>query len=176
HDWIDKGTDRYIRALPELRRLISRRFKVCFTPWGKEVERSRQLISELQCDDLVEWVGPFGRVHLARWLSAADVVFDQLAFPSFSGITPRALACGVPVIAAYEHSTLAWMFPEPAPVLAARSTAEVVKQTVIAIEPAFRANYTRQARAWVESYHSSSQVVQKMLAVYACLIKELNSG
>jgi glycosyltransferase involved in cell wall biosynthesis len=174
HDWIDKGVDKYIRILPRLRKILGNKFKVCFTPWGKEVQKSRQLIAELDCDDLVMWVGPFGRVQFARWLSSADVVFDQVAYPSFSGLTPRALSCGVPVISSYQHQAIAWMFPEPAPVLAASTEDEILSQISKALEPDFREIYRVQARAWVEKYHSSKQVTDKLVGTYRRLLNGCN--
>lgn len=172
HDWIDKGVDKYIRIIPKLRADLGSRFKVCFTPWGKEVQRSRALIKDLACEDLVAWVGPFGRVQFARWLSSADVVFDQVAYPSFSGLTPRALSCGVPVIASYQHETIAWMFPEPAPVLAASTENEILAQIAKALAPEFRETYRAEARMWVEKFHSSKQVTAKLIEAYRRLLVE----
>ena len=166
HDWDEKGVDQYIRAIPKLRGILGNKFKVCFTPWGKEVDRSRRLISELDCDDLTEWVGPFGRVRFVRWMSASDIVFDQLAYPSFSGITPRALSCGVPVVAAYESDIMRFMFSEPAPVLAAQSPDDIVEQVLRAIRPGFRKDYGAKARAWIERYHSSETMLTHMLGAY----------
>ena len=170
HDWVDKGTDRYIRAIPELARALETPFTVCFTPWGKEIERSKQLIRELGCEDRVRWVGPFGRVQLARRLRESDVVFDQLAYPSFSGLTPRALSCGTPVIAAYEPAGMAWMFSEAAPVLAARSVDDLVRQTLRAIDPGFARRYRTEARTWIERHHSRERVVRALLGAYERLV------
>ncbi|MDD5680367.1 MAG: glycosyltransferase [Candidatus Omnitrophica bacterium] len=172
HDWIDKGTDKYIRAIPELRQRIGRKFKVCFMPWGQEVEKSRKLISALGCEDLVSWVGPFGGAQFKYWLSAADVVFDQIAYSSFSGITPRALAAGTPVIISYDQGVGSWMFPEPPPLLPAWSTEDIVKQTLIAISPGFRQGYKEQAQSWIQRYHSSEKVVKQMCDAYNAIMPQ----
>ena len=68
HDWNVKGTDIYIRALPALREKLGSTFKICFVPWGKQIRDSKKLIKDLGCEDLVEWVGPFGRLRLIRWM------------------------------------------------------------------------------------------------------------
>ncbi len=166
HDWSEKGTDRYIRALPLLRKALGNRFKVCFTPWGQEVDRSKRLISELGCDDLVRWVGPFGRIMFNHWLAAADIVFDQLRFSSFSGTTPRSLACGVPVIVRYDHQVCKWMFPDPPPVLTAETSEEIVSQTIRALDGKFRQEYRVQARDWIKKHHSVEVLLDKLLGVY----------
>lgn len=172
HDWDEKGTDRYIRALPALRSQVSGRFKACFMPWGKEIARSKALIRELGVEDLVEWVGPFARVAFARWIGAADVIWDQLVYSSFSGLGPRAMAAGTPVVAAYVHEGLAWMFPEPAPILAASSVDDVTRQTLRALGPGFRANYRQDAQRWIAKYHSGSLVASKLIEAYRQVIDE----
>ena len=170
HDWKEKGTDKYILALPLLRKALGNRFKVCFMPWGKELENSRRLIADLGCEDLVEWVGPFGQVWFSRWLISADVIFDQLSYESFSGLTPRALACGVPVIARYNPGSMEWMFPEPAPVLNAENEEDILHQTLTALQPGYREGYQIKAREWVMKYHSSKHVLDELLTVYKDLI------
>jgi glycosyltransferase involved in cell wall biosynthesis len=171
HDWVDKGVDRYLRALPALKAALGSGFRACFTPWGREIERSKALIAELGCEDIVKWVGPFGAVQFARWLSAADVVWDQVAYPSFSGMTPRALACGTPVIAAFDPAGMAWMFAEPAPVLNARTAEAIAAQTLKALAPGFRQAYRQKARGWIEKYHSSARVTKKLLHAYAAVLE-----
>jgi glycosyltransferase involved in cell wall biosynthesis len=172
HDWVDKGTDRYIRAIPALQEHLGCTFKVCFMPWGKELERSRQLINDLGCNHLVAWVGPFGRVSFARWITAADVVFDQVAYPAFSGITPRALACGVPVIACFDPAGSAWMFEEEAPVLTARTERDIVQNTLTAVAAGFRERYSVQARAWFLKHHSSKRNLILMLQAYRSALEQ----
>ncbi|MFH0732514.1 MAG: hypothetical protein V2A72_06295 [Candidatus Omnitrophota bacterium] len=166
HDWQEKGVNRYIKILPRLRELIKGKFRVFFIPWGKEIQKSKHLINELGCNDLVEWVGPFGRVKLAQWLSAADVVLDQLVYPSFSGVTPRALACGAAVIVNYKPGDMDITFPEPPPVLSAQTEDEIIEQLFVALRPGFVSDHREKARFWIEKYHSSKQTLERMLAVY----------
>ena len=172
HDWIDKGTDRHIRAIPRLREFLGDDFKVCFTPWGREIERSRELIRELGVEDQVAWIGPFGRVQLVRWLSAADVVLDQLTYESFSGITPRALACGAPIVAAYSPDSMRWMFPDAAPILAAKTTDEIVQQVRTACEPGFLEQHRDAARRWIETWHGSDGITQQLLDAYGASLPD----
>lgn len=166
HDWVDKGVDRYIRALPGLREALGSRFKVVFTPWGRQIDASKALIRELGCEDLVTWQGPFGRVKLARWLASADVVFDQLTYNAFSGLTPRSLACGVPVISGYSPENASPFFQEPAPVLFAADEEDILRHVVDSQKTGFYAEYREKARGWTEKYHASNLVVSTLANAY----------
>lgn len=170
HDWLEKGTDIYIRVLPKLRAKLGTCFKVFFMPWGKEVDSSRKLIAGLGCEDLVAWVGPFCQTWFSRWLAASDIIFDQLVYASFSGLSPRALACGVPVVGRYDPGRMAWMFPEPAPVLNATTEDEVFAQVIKALEPGFRKRYQVEAPAWIKRHHSADQTLTSLLEVYQRLM------
>lgn len=172
HDWEEKGTDRYIRALPALAAQLPGRWKACFMNWGKETERSKALVRELGVERYVEWVGPFARVAFARWIGAADVIWDQLMYASFSGLGPRAMAAGTPVVAAYADEGLAWMFPEPAPILAAQTVDDVVRQTLRAVAPGFGSEYQAEARQWIAKYHSGALGTAKLLEAYEKVIAE----
>lgn len=170
HDWVEKRVDIHIRAIPGLRAALGDQFKVLFMPWGKEVARSRQLIHSLGCDDVVEWIGPFGHVWFARWLAAADLILDQMAYPSFSGTTPRALAFGVPVIVRYDPTITTSAFEAHAPVLAARTSEEVTAQALRALDPEFRLDYSGRARQWYATHHSSAVLVEAVLRKYGELL------
>ena len=170
HDWIDKGVDKHIRMLPALRQAIGEDFKVLFMPWGKEIDRSKELIRKLNCQDNVDWVGPFGRVWFRRWLTAVDVVLDQMTYESFGGITPQALACGVPVIVQYSDQKSSWMFGESPPLLKAETEDDIVRQVKIALKPNFKQNFGPIARNWVKKNHSSTTTIEELLRIYSKLI------
>lgn len=172
HDWYEKGVERYIAALPVLRQALGNNFKVLFMEYGNEIARSRRFIKALGCADRVVWKGPFGQVLYSRWLRAADVVFDQLQFASFSGTTPRGLAAGVPVIVNYDPQGGKWMFPEPPPVLAAQTVSDVVRRTLEALQPGFKDEYREKARAWACKHHSAQKTTDTQLHTYKRLLVE----
>ena len=170
HDWNVKGVDKYIRALPGLREKLGSTFKVCFIPWGEQIRDSKNLIKDQGCEDLVEWVGPFGRVWFRRWMYAADVIFDQLAYDAFGVTAPQAMACGVPVMIRYDEETISWMYGALPPALKADSEESVVRQTLQAIKPEFREKYKIEAKEWIRKYHSAEKTTNDLLNVYKTVI------
>ena len=171
HDWIVKGTDKYIRALPLLREKLGNTFKVCFVPWGEQISESKRLIKNLGCEDLVEWVGPFGRVWFRRWMYAADVVFDQIAYDAFGVTAPQAMACGTPVIIRYDDETIKWMYGALPPALKADSEEGIVSQTLRAIDPEFREKYKKEAKEWIRKFHSAEKTTTDLLKVYITIME-----
>ncbi|MFN7621767.1 MAG: glycosyltransferase, partial [Acidobacteriota bacterium] len=89
-----------------------------------------------------------------------------LVYSAFSGLTPRAMACGTPVISGYDPADHTAFFAEPAPVLLARTEDEIVAEVMRALEPGFRESYRKTARAWIEKYHSSELVVTELTSAY----------
>ncbi len=166
HDWEVKGTDRYIRALPALVAAIGRDFRVITTAYGKEVDRSKALAEELGVADLIVWVEPLNRVQLLRHMKAVDVVFDQLAVPAFGGTAPQSMALGVPVIMSYDPAVTEWIIREPAPILAAGTTEEIVAAVSRALDPSWRRDYRAAAQRWYQTHHSSACVVELHAQAY----------
>lgn len=171
HDWKIKGTDLYIRALPDLQRVFqSKRIVVIFAPWGQEMEKSRSLIRELGCEDLVVWEGPFNRHNLIRMMAAADAVLDQLTLPHFGATAPEAIACGTPVLMSYKQESTAWIVTRPAPIFAVHSVQEIVDALQKAVDPMFLKNYRREAEEWISECHHSGLIVEKHLRAYRAVL------
>ncbi|OHB69190.1 MAG: hypothetical protein A2V70_02125 [Planctomycetes bacterium RBG_13_63_9] len=167
HEWEIKGTDAYLRALPALRQAIGCSFKVILTKWGREIEESRNLIRQLGAEDLVVWVEPLPRIKLISTLKSVDVLFDQISLPHFGATAPEGIAAEVPVIMSYDPRSTAWIVPEPAPILSAWTVEDVVKDVLLAIDPAWLKDYKIRARDWFDRCHSSRLVVDGHLRTYA---------
>lgn len=166
HDWAIKGTDKYIRALPLLAAEIGRDFRVLMTRWGSQVEESVRLAEDLGVLDLIAWIEPLNRSEMIRLQKSVDVVFDQIALPHFGATAPQAIAAGVPVIMSYDPAFTRWIIPEPAPVLTAWTTQEILAGVRQALDPAWRAGYAVRAADWYGRFHSSDAVVHTLSRIY----------
>src|SRR5262245_23419484 len=171
HDWMIKGTDIYLRALPLIQARMSGRIVLVLVRWGSELEASRALIAELGCVDSVVWTPPLSRITLIKMMQAADVVLDQIALPHFGATAPQALAAGTPVISSYKPESTSWIVNEPAPILPAFSAEEVAQAVMLALTPEWRAKFDRRARHWVDVEHHQNRVVSEHLRVYRDILE-----
>lgn len=173
HDWLVKGTDKYIRALPGIAQAIGGDFMLLMTKWGAELEASMRLAKELGVYDKIKWIDPLPKRALARMQKSVDILFDQIALPHFGGTAPEGIAAGVPVIMSYDPNSTEWIIPEPAPILSAWTPEEIVERVRLALDPEWHAGYRVRAAEWFDRYHSSSVVVQRHLDVYAALLSPM---
>jgi glycosyltransferase involved in cell wall biosynthesis len=166
HDWEVKGIDVHLHALPLIRASVPGRVVLALIRWGLEVDKSRALIAQTECADLIVWLPPLSRISMIRMIRAADIVLDQMALPHFGATAPQALAAGTPVISSYKPESTTWIVDEPAPILPAFSATEVRDAVLKALDPAWRAEYSRRARYWVDKYHHPNRLVTEHLRVY----------
>jgi glycosyltransferase involved in cell wall biosynthesis len=167
HDWAAKGTDVHIRALPRILELLPGRVRLLMVPWGTQIEESRALIKELNCEHAVIWLErPLCRIGLIRHLQSADVVLDQMALPHFGGTAPQALAAGSPVVMSYRPESTEWIIKEPAPILPAFTPSEVADAVVTARDPVWLEDFRKRARAWVHDHHHHDRVTAGHLESY----------
>ena len=170
HDWAIKGTDQYIRALPELTKSLGRDFRVIMTRWGAELDKSIALAESLGVADLIVWSTPLSRRKLIKTLKSVDILFDQIALPHFGATAPEGIAVGIPVIMSYEPSSTEWLVAEPAPILTAHNAVEIAAQVLRALDSAWLADYRQRAAKWFDAHHSSRLVVQGHMDIYRRLI------
>jgi len=167
HDWGIKGSDRLLRAFAELVRTARPRALLVLFEWGAEVERSRALIRELGIGRNVRWLRPLPKLRLIDAYRATDVVLDQFLLGTFGAVAPEAMACGRPVVTAFDASVHQWCFPERPPVVDARTPEQIYTALErLAADAAERERLGRHGREWVERHHSWRLVVERHTAIY----------
>jgi glycosyltransferase involved in cell wall biosynthesis len=167
HNWGIKGSDIMLRAFAELVRQGPAESVLVLTEWGLELDRSRALIDELGIGGRIRWVKPLPKLQLIEAYRSADIVLDQFLIGTFGGIAPEAMACGRPVIMAYDAEVNAWAFPTPPPIVPARTVEELSRQLVrLGREPDERTRIGRAGRDWVERHHGWQLVADRQLKIY----------
>jgi glycosyltransferase involved in cell wall biosynthesis len=167
HNWDIKGSDIMLRAFAELVRQGPAESVLVLTEWGLELDRSRALIEELGIGGRVRWVKPLPKLQLIEAYRGADIVLDQFLIGTFGGIAPEAMACGRPVIMAYDAEVNDWAWPTPPPIVPARTVEELSSQlTRLVGDPEERGRIGQAGRDWVERHHGWRLVVDRELKIY----------
>lgn len=170
-DWAVKGNDRALHAFAALAKSGVTRPAFALTEWGVDLERSRVLVRSLGLEELVRWTPPFPKRRLVEAYRAADVVVDQFLIPTFGGIAPEAMACGRPVVTAYDPSLHAWCLEEDPPILPAATAAEAFEHLrSLALDEDDRGRIGRAGRAWVERHHGWRLVAERQARLYESLV------
>ncbi len=170
-DWAVKGNDRALRAFAALAGWGVVRPVLVLTEWGVDLERSRTLVRELGLEELVRWKPPYPKRQLVDAYREADVVVDQFLIPTFGGIAPEAMACGRPVVTAYEPALHSWCLDEDPPIFSATTVEEAFEHLrALAEDQEARARAGRAGRAWMERHHGWRLVAERQARLYESIV------
>lgn len=162
-NWTIKGNDKYLRAF---KRLIKRGCKatLLIPAWGQEVDRSKELCRSLEINEQVIWLKPLSERILLKYYQASDLVLDQFQLGVFGLITPKAMACGKPVLTSYYEYLNSWCFSEHPPVVPCREVEEIYERMVDLFNcRSTRIEIGRSARTWILREYSKSRVTRTLL-------------
>ena len=171
-DWVkgtgyaDKANDEFWKAIGMLKK-DGFRVGVIATDWGKNVAESRELTRTLGIEASVEWIPAQATLAFEKTFAQVDMVADQFFLGAFGGILPKALASSRAVVSYLDFEELARVYPEPPPVLVARTAAEIALQikTVLS-DRDLKAEIERQGRSWVQRFHSKRETLNKIVTVF----------
>lgn len=166
HDWREKGNDRLLRAVVAV---IESGVNVVLVlaDWGRDTAKTKDLVTALRLDGHVRWYPPLPKSRLIDAYRVSDVVVDQFVFGTFGGIAPEGMACGRPVVMAFDPAIHEWCFEEAPPIAGAqeeREIAEVLRR--LAGDRGERERLGRSGRRWMEDHHGWRLVAERQRAVY----------
>jgi len=172
HDWRVKGLDRLVCAFAQLVRSDRPNAVLFLFDWGQEVQRSRSLVQELGIEGNVRWSPPLSKVRLIDAYRAADIVCDQFLIGTFGAVAPEAMACGKPVVMAFDSGIHESCFPELPPVVDARTPEQIYAElSRLAGDEQARLALGRAGREWVERHHGWRVAVDRQIAIYEEVVK-----
>ena len=164
--WRLKGNDALLRGFAGYLRDGGAAVLV-LTDWGPDADRSRELARELGIEERLRWLAPLPKLRLIEAYRGADVVLDQFVLGTFGAIAPEAMACGCPVVMAFDPKVHEWCFPEPPPVVPAREPEEIAGAlTRLLGDVEERERVGAASRRWVEEHHGWQLVTERHRAVY----------
>jgi glycosyltransferase involved in cell wall biosynthesis len=164
---LEKGNDIFIRGLARFFREGAPRAAAIFVSWGRDVERSRDLLRELGAEDRVKWVPTQHNCDMSRLVDASDLVADQFFLGAFGNIMPKALATRRASMLYLDPGSHHWCFPEMPPVINVSTPDEVFEGLCRAYrDPAWLRELAERGPRWYEAYHSEAVVRTRLAAFY----------
>ncbi|WP_320171763.1 glycosyltransferase [Maridesulfovibrio sp.] len=85
--------------------------KIIMAEWGIDLAHSKQLISDLQMEHVVEWHGMVTKHKMIEYYQNADCVVDHVGWGMVSQTSLEGLACGKPTLANMSSSVKS-LFPD----------------------------------------------------------------
>lgn len=162
HDWETKRNDILFKGLADLDKTD---LHLKTVEWGRDVQRSKELVSELGLKDFVSFVPLLSKPRLARTIRDVDAVLDQFRF-GFGSLARQTLACGTPLISTVDVNR----WEEPPPILRASTPDEVTRQ-IGKIETENESIRSRSVE-WIRRHYDQETLMQRYMQLY----KRCSSG
>lgn len=123
-NWEVKGNDITIRAFAKFIANKKTDSILVLAIWGQDIEKSNELIKELNIEKYVTKINALKIPDLIDWINASDCIIDQYK-GYFGGLAPSALACGKQLISYINYEEYDWAFTSMPPMYNARSVDDV---------------------------------------------------
>lgn len=133
---------------------------------GSDLERSRELVSELGLEEQVSFVPLMSRPRLIRMINSCDAVLDQFE-TGLGTLGTQTLSCGTPLISAFDEDY--WMndrLKSAPPVLRANSAEEIARHLDDISDREFRAKASEMSRLWMEENYAWEDAIEDFVELY----------
>lgn len=161
-----KGNDKLLRAWSRFA-AGGRSTRLVCVEKGRDVARSKELLSELGTSDRATWIPAQNKTNLRRWLQAADVVADQFTYGFYGMSALDALATGRPVLVHLDEAARKTLEGGAPPVMAVQSEDEILEAVqALASSPELLEELGARSRNWTVEHHRWDVVVKRFTEVY----------
>lgn len=165
HPSWEKGNDIFLKGFARFVREVNPRALAVLVRWGQTIGETERLLAEEGVAHRVHWVPTMPNRRMLELIRASDVVADQFWLGAFGAITPKALACGRPVLLKLDEEVHRRCFAELPPVLQSRSPEEVFEALArLHRDPAFRREVGARSEAWYRGHHSEAVIREALLS------------
>lgn len=170
--WLDrdpgyaKGNDVFLRAAARAVH-AGRDLRIVLVEWGRDLEATKDLLSDLKLGSRVTWVPTMTGEELWQRYLQCHAVVDQFVIPAFGRVTFDSLTIGRRVISSLDIALATRFFGEAPPMLVASTVDEAEKAVAIVLDdPEDKAAMGRKAAEWARKRHSSQRILDLQLEAY----------
>ena len=170
--WLDrdpnyaKGNDIFLRAAANLVH-DGRAMRIVLVEWGRDLEASKDLISDLRLSNAVTWVPTMSGEELWERYLRCHAVVDQFVIPAFGRVTFDALTIGRRVISNLDKKLAKEFFGKAPPMLVC-STVKDAQSAIgqVLNDPQDAAGIGVSCAKWAREFHSSQRILDLQLDAY----------
>jgi len=172
-----KGTEKRLLTLAQLRHEENIRIGTSFVSWGSSVDRVCSIIDSLKIADQCRLVEPMTRNSLQAFMAHFDLVSDQFDYDAFGALAIRNLELGLPLLSRPIENWATELMGGRPPVVGASIVDEIKIRILECTEKKERLgranhleNYRMSGRNWVSQRHHHSITRTLQVDRYAQLL------
>lgn len=169
HIWDVKGNDILIKAF-EIFSKKNHDSILIMVEWGKDLEKSKELVKILGIDDKVLFLKQLDSKDLRHYYNICDIVADQFIDPGIGAIGMETLSCEKPLIIKCSDDSYSELYPEPIPVLDASTSNEICEKLEYLIDEKVRFYIGKKGKEWADRYLSPTSVGRKVITIYEAVL------
>lgn len=170
-----KGNDKFIKAFIRYVRAGGAAHTVLLDR-GADARQAHRLIEETGVEDHFTFVQELTKAELIDHYRMADVVVDQFDVGATGTIGLEAMACAKPLMINLDPEYVDASYPEPPPIIYARTEAEILGWLDNLRDRSFLAERGRQAREWILRHHDGRHLARKLISFYQNLSDQGRAG
>lgn len=169
HIWDIKGNDIIIISFSKFLKINPHAILIIIN-WGKDRERSKELVKSLGIENNVLILEQLSAKELLYYYNICDVVADQFIQPGIGAIGIETLFCEKPLIIKCDENAYHGLYPEPIPLLNASTVAEILEKLKQSMNEKTRFQLAKNGKEWAEKYLSPNVIARKSVSIYESVL------
>ncbi|WP_436911303.1 glycosyltransferase family 4 protein [Halosimplex marinum] len=169
HKWEHKANDTIFEGLAAVDGVD---WHLVTAEWGEDIERSKELVSELGLEENVSFVPIMSRKRLRRVINQCDAVLDQFHFGGIGSLSRQTLACGTPLISKIDTSRISDNFDSDPPILSASAPDELRDRITLLTDEDQKRQLGTESRKWMERNYGWDTLGKRYLSIYRSSLRD----
>lgn len=171
HIWDVKGNDILLRGFSKFLKNFPNSILLCID-WGKDVEKSKELIKKLELENNVKFLNHLTSDELLYYYNMSDVVADQFIHHGIGGVGMESFCCSKPLIVSCHENAYKNLHSQPPPVNHATTENEITSKLEELTDRKKRDQFGKMGLNWFHHYLEPTKIAKQYVAVYNGVINK----